>query len=317
MKRLACLALLLFASAAAAQSYPAKPIHLIIPFPPGETMDIMSRLIAPRMSERLGQQIVVENRPGASGMLGLDLIAKAPPDGYTFGGGQGGNMSMLPHTSRNVPYNVPRDFVPIALSTTNYLGIVGNPETPFKTVQEMVDWAKANPARLTVATNGEGGFPHMSFEYLRVLGGFTFTHVPYKGASAIVTDIAGGQVKCGITSIATAAPHAKGGRVRMIAITNGTRVPLWPEVPAAAEAVPGYESGGWFGYVAPTGPPRDIVVRLNQEINRAMRSPEVSEKLTATGLSVVTESPEYFAQFLKSDYAKYGKLVKDIGFTPQ
>src|SRR5258706_1932390 len=155
MKRLACLALLLFASAAAAQSYPAKPIHLIIPFPPGETMDIMSRLIAPQMSERLGQQVVVENRPGASGMLGIDLVAKAAPDGYTIGGGQGGNMSMLPHTSRNLPCNVPPDVMPIALSATHYLGIVCNPETPFKTVQEMVAWARSNPGRMTVATNGE------------------------------------------------------------------------------------------------------------------------------------------------------------------
>jgi tripartite-type tricarboxylate transporter receptor subunit TctC len=307
----------LFAGLVHAQSYPAKPIRLVIPFPPGETMDIMSRLIAPKMSERLGQQVVVENRPGASGMLGLDLVAKAAPDGYTFGGGQGGNMSMLPHTSRNVPYNVPRDFVPIALSTTNYLGIVCSPETPFKTIHELVSWAKANPGRLTVATNGEGGFPHMAFEQLRVMGNFTFTHVPYKGASAIVTDIAGGQVQCGITSIATATPHAKSGRVRLVAITNKTRVPLWPDVPAAAEAVPGYESNGWFGYVAPAGTPRDIVMRLNQEINNAIRQPDVSDKLSAAGLTVVTELPEYFASFLKADYEKYGKLVKDIGFTPQ
>jgi tripartite-type tricarboxylate transporter receptor subunit TctC len=207
--------------------------------------------------------------------------------------------------------------VPTALSTTNYLGIVCGPETPFKTIGEMVSWAKANPGRLTVATNGEGGFPHMSFEYLRVLGNFTFTHVPYKGASAIVTDIAGGQVQCGITSIATAAPHARSGRVRLLAITNATRVPLWPEVPAAAEAVPGYESGGWFGYVGPSGMPREIVARLNDEINRAMGSPDVADKLVATGLTVVTESPQDFAKFLKTDYEKYGKLVRDIGFVPQ
>jgi len=305
------------AALAHAQSYPAKPIRLIIPFPPCETMDIMSRLIAPKMSERLGQQVVVENRPGASGMLGLDLIAKAAPDGYTFGGGQGGNMSMLPHTSRNVPYNVPRDFAPIALSTTNYLGIVCSPETPFKTIHELVSWAKAHPGRLTVATNGEGGFPHMSFEQLRVMGNFTFTHVPYKGASAIVTDIAGGQVQCGITSIATASPHAKSGRVRLVAITNKTRVPLWPDVPAAAEAVPGYESNGWFGYVAPAGTSHEIVVRLNREINNAIQQPDVADKLTAAGLTVVAEPPEAFARFLKADYEKYGKLVKDIGFTPQ
>src|SRR5438132_862358 len=183
---------------------------------------------------------------------------------------------------------------------------------PNKPIREMVAYAKANPGRLTVATNGEGGFPHLAFEHLRVLGGFTFTHVPYKGASAIVTDIVGGQVLTGITSIATATPHVKSERVRMLAVTNPTRVALWPGVPAAAEAVPGYESRGGFGYVAPPGTPRDIVLRLNMEINRAIREPDVSEKLGNAGLTIVTESPEYFAEYLKRDYAKYGKLVKDI-----
>ena len=308
---------LLWSALVQAQQYPTKPIRLIVPFPPAETMDLMSRLIGPKMSERLGQQVVIDNRPGASGMLGLDLVARAAPDGYTIGAGQGGNMVILPHTSRNIPYNALRDFAPIALSTTNYLAIVGSLNAPFKTVGEMVAYAKANPGKLTVATNGEGGFPHLSFEYLRVLGDFTFTHVPYKGASAIMTDIVGGQVLTGITSIATATPHAKAERVRMLAVTNRARVALWPDVPAAAEAVPGYESGGWFGYVAPPGTPRDIVVRLNAAINRAIREPDVSDKLVNAGLTIVTESPEYFAEYLKRDYAKYGKLVKDIGYTAQ
>ncbi|MBV8032951.1 MAG: tripartite tricarboxylate transporter substrate binding protein [Betaproteobacteria bacterium] len=317
VRALAVLAFLVLAASVSAQNYPSRPVRLIVPFPPGETMDIMSRLIAPKVSERLGQQLIVDNRPGASGMLGLDLVAKAAPDGYTIGGGQAGNMAMLPHTSRNVAYHALRDFSPIALSTTNYLGIISSPQGPFATIQEMVAYAKLHPGALTVATNGEGGFPHLAFEYLRVLGGFTFTHVPYKGASAIVGDLAGGQVMAGITSIATAAPHAKSGRVRMIAVTNRTRVPLWPDVPAASEAVPGYESGGWFGYVAPAGTPHEIVVRLNEEINRAVRLPDVSEKLVNNGLTVVAESPEYFAEYLRNDYAKYGKLVKDIGFQPQ
>jgi tripartite-type tricarboxylate transporter receptor subunit TctC len=307
----------LFTALAHAQPYPTKPIRLIVPFPPAETMDVMSRLIAPRLSERLGQPVVIENRPGASGMLGFDLVAKAAPDGYTIGAGQGGNMVILPHTSRNVPYNVLKDFVPIALSTTNYLAIVGALNAPFKTIGEMVAYAKANPGKLTLATNGEGGFPHLAFEHLRTMAGFTFTHVPYKGASAIVTDIVGGQVLTGITSIATATPHVKSERVRLLAVTNATRVALWPDVPAAAEAVPGYESNGWFGYVAPAGTPRDIVLRLNAEINRAIREPDVSEKLSNAGLTLVTESPQYFAEYLKRDYAKYGKLVKDIGYTPQ
>ena len=306
-----------FTALAQAQPYPAKPIRLIVPFPPAETMDVMSRLIGPKLGERLGQPVVIENRPGASGMLGLDLVAKAAPDGYTIGAGQGGNMVILPHTSRNIPYNVLKDFVPIALSTTNYLAIVGNLNAPFKNIGEMVAYAKANPGKLTVATNGEGGFPHLAFEHLRTMAGFTFTHVPYKGASAIVTDIVGGQVLTGITSIATATPHVKSERVRMLAVTNATRVALWPDAPAAAEAVPGYESNGWFGYVAPAGTPRDIVLKLNAEINRAIREPDVSEKLVNAGLTIVTESPQYFAEYLKRDYAKYGKLVKDIGYTPQ
>jgi len=301
----------------ASSSYPTKPIRLIVPFPPAETMDVMSRLIAPKLGERLGQPVVIENRPGASGMLGLDLVAKSAPDGYTIGAGQGGNMVILPHTSRNIPYSALKDFAPIALSTTNYLAIVGSLNAPFKNIEEMVAYAKANPGQLTVATNGEGGFPHLAFEHLRTMAGFTFTHVPYKGASAIVTDIVGGQVLTGITSIATATPHVKSERVRMLAVTNATRVALWPDVPAAAEAVPGYDSNGWFGYVAPAGTPRDIVLKLNAEINRAMREPEVSEKLVNAGLTVVSESPEYFAEYLKRDYAKYGKLVKDIGYTPQ
>src|SRR6266850_4514071 len=169
MKKLFTSLLLGIASLAHAQSYPTKPIKIIVPFPPGNTTDIMTRLIGPKIAERLGQQIVVENRPGASGMLGLDLVAKSAPDGYTLAAGQGGNMVVLPHTSRNIPYDPLKDFVPIAVTTTNYLGIVANPGAPFRSIGEMVAYARANPGRLTVATNGEGGFPHLAFEHLRTM----------------------------------------------------------------------------------------------------------------------------------------------------
>jgi tripartite-type tricarboxylate transporter receptor subunit TctC len=309
--------LCLFVSSANAQSYPGKPVRIVIPFPPGNTTDIMSRLIAPKMTERLGQPVIVENRPGASGMLGLDYVAKSAPDGYTIACGQGGNLVVLPHTSRNVPYDALRDFAPIAVTTTNYLAIVAHPEAPFKSVGEMIRYAKANPGKLTVATNGEGGFPHLAFEHLRTMAGIQYTHVPYKGSAALATDIIGGQVQAGIDGITGMTPHIKSGRLRLLAVTNRTRVALWPDTPAAAEDLPGYESGGWFGYVAPAGTPREIVLRLNDEINRAIRQPEVVEKLAAAGLIVVTEPPEYFASILKSDFEKYGKLVKDIGFQPQ
>jgi tripartite-type tricarboxylate transporter receptor subunit TctC len=303
--------------AACAQPYPNRPVRIIVPFPPGNTTDIMSRLIAPKMSERLGQQVIVENRPGASGMLGLDYVAKSPPDGYTIAAGQGGNMVVLPHTSKNIPYDALKDFAPIAVSTTNYLGIVANQNAPFKTVGEMVAYAKANPGKLTVATNGEGGFPHLAFEHLRTMANITYTHVPYKGSAAIATDIIGGQVQAGIDGVTGMTPHIKSGRLRLLAVTNQTRVQLWPDTPAASEDVPGYESGGWFGYVAPARTPREIIVRLNDEINRAIRAPDVSDKLVNAGLIIVSESPEHFADLLKSDFAKYGKLVKDIGFQPQ
>src|SRR3954465_2997924 len=292
----------LFSMLAHAQSYPTKPIRIVIPFPPGNTTDIMTRLIAPKMGERLGQAVIVENKPGASGMLGLEQVAKSPADGYTIACVQGGNMVVLPHTSKTIPYHPLKDFAPISVTTFNYLAIVADPNAPFKTIGEMVRWAKSNPGHLTVATNGEGGFPHLAFEHLRTMGGFTYTHIPYKGSSAIATDIMGGQVQAGIDGITGMTPHIKSGRLRILATTNKTRPALWPDTPVAGEDVPGYESGGWFGYAAPAGTPRDIVLRLNEEVNRAMKSPDVSDKLAVAGLIVVTEPPRYFASLLKSDF---------------
>lgn len=315
----------MFAAAAAlvasmgvqAQAWPNKPIRLVIPFPPGNTTDIMARLMAPRMAERLGQPVIVENRPGASGMLGLDFVARATPDGYTFAAGQGGNLAVLPHTSKSVPYDALKDFTPIAVSTANYLVVVGATNAPFKNLVEMIAWAKANPGKLTVASNGEGGFPHLIFEQLRMMAGFSFNHIPYKGSSQIATELMGGQVMAGVDGVTGLTPHIKSGRINLLAVTSKARTPEWPDTPTAAEAVSGYESGGWFGWVGPAGMPREVVARLNDEINRAMRSPDIVEKLTASGLTMIYESPEYFAQLIRSEHAKYGKLVKAIGFKPQ
>ena len=306
-----------FACSVFAQPYPSRPIKVIIPFPPGDAADILARLIGPKIAERMGQPMVVENRPGASGQLGMELLKSAPADGYTIGVGQGGNMVVAPHTYKRIPYDPLKDFAPVALLVTNYLAVVANPNVPFHTAAEMVAWAKAHPGQLSLATNGEGGFPHLAFAHLAVMGGFTFLHVPYKGASQIVADVMGGQVQLGIGSHSSLSPHVASGRVRLIAVTNPVRVPDKPELPIFADAVPGYDSRGWFGYVAPAGTPREIVLRLNEAVNRAMRLPEITEKVTASGLIIVTEPPEYFGELLKSDYAKYGKLVRDIGFQPQ
>ena len=303
--------------AAPAQTYPTRPIKVIVPFPPGDAVDILSRLIGPKVSERLGQQMVVENRPGASGQIGLEIAARAPADGYTIAAGQGGNLVVAPHTYKKLPYDPLKDFAPIAVLATNYLAVVANPGVPFKTAAEMVAWAKANPGRLTLATNGEGGFPHLAFENLAVMGGFTFQHIPYKGATQIATDVIGGQVQLGIGAYTSLSPHVLSGRLRLIAVTNPVPVPNKPELPIFADAVPGYDSRGWFGYVAPAATPREIIRILNEEINRAMKQPDVADKMVASGLIIVTESPEFFGDIIRSDYAKYGKLARDIGFNPQ
>ena len=300
-----------------AQAWPTKPIKIIVPFPPGNTVDTQSRLVGPKLTERFGQPVIVENRLGASGMLGMGVVAKSPPDGYTLGAGQGGNLCVLPHTSKNVPYDALKDFAPIALTTTNYLVIYASAEAPFKTFPEMLAYAKANPGKMTVATNGEGGFPHLAMEHLRLLAGFTYNYIPYKGSAQIGTDVMGGQVMMAFDGVAGALPAIRSGKVNLLAVTSKKRAAFWPDKPSAAEFVPGYDSGGWFGFVAPAGIPRDIAVKLNAEINRTMNAPEVVEKMVNSGMVVANESVQYFEDLIKHDYAKYGKLVRDIGFKPQ
>ena len=302
---------------AVSQSYPAHPIRIIIPFPPGNTVDIMARLIGPKITERLGQNILVDNRAGASGQLGMELAAHAPPDGYTLVGGQGGNMVVMPHTFKKIPYDPIKDFAPIALSTTNYLGLVVHPGVPYKSMKELIAYAKANPGKVSFASNGEGGFPHMTIELLRVMAGFTYLHVPYKGSAQIATELIGGHVDAAIDGITGMTPHIRSGKLILLGVTNPTRVAQFPDVPAIAETVPGYDSRGWFGFLAPAATPKEIVALLNREINRAMALPDVKEKLNAAGLIVVTEPPEFFTKTLKSDYEKYGKLIRDIHFQPQ
>ncbi len=304
-------------SALYAQHYPNKPIRIIIPFPPGDALDTMSRLIAPALTARLGQSIVVDNRAGAAGQLGLELAARAAPDGYTIAGGQGGNLVVQPHTYKKLPYDPLKDFVPVAVSATNFLVIGANMTAPFKTIRELIAYAKANPGKASFASNGEGGFPHMTIEMLRVQGGFTYLHVPYKGSVQILTELMGGRMDATILGISALAPQIKAGRIRLIAVTSPTRAEQYPDVPAVAEVLPGFDSRGWFGYVAPAGTPPKIVALLNQEINRAMSAPDVKEKIAVLGMNVAAESPEYFAKLLKSDFDKYGKLIKEIGFQRQ
>lgn len=319
-RSISCLLWILAAAlppAAQSQSYPSKPIRVIVPYPAGNTADISARLIGQKLTERFGQQIIVDNRPGASGQLGLDIAARATPDGYTIAVGQGGNMVVAPHTYKKIPYDPVKDFAPVALIATNFLVLVAPPGSPFKDAGDMVRYAKANPGKLTVATNGEGGFPHLIFEDLRTMAGFTYLHVPYRGSAQIATELMGGQVQIAVDGITGMAPYIRGGKLRLLGVTSPKRVSLFPDAPAVAESVPGYSSGGWFGFVAPANTPKQIIATLNKAINDAMAMPDVHEKLNVVGLIPANNTPEFFGDLIKSDLAKYGSLVRGIGFQPR
>jgi tripartite-type tricarboxylate transporter receptor subunit TctC len=300
-----------------AQKYPTRSVRVVVPQLPGDSCDTIARLLGHRMTEVLGQQFVVDNRPGASGTIGLALTAKAPADGYTIACGQGGNMSVIPHTMKDVPYNALKDFQGVALVATNYLSLVVHPSTPFKTVGDLIKYLKANPGKVAFASNGEGAFIHMATEMFRSAVGFEYLHVPFKGVPQMGQELMAGRVDAAFSSFTGMYPFIVSGRVRLLGIAKETRAPNYPDFPTIAETVPGFSSGGWFGIVAPANVPKDIIAVLNREANAALKQPEIRKKLEALGLDVWNESPEYFNKLLKSEYDKYGKVAKSIGLVPK
>ena len=310
-------AVMLLPGSAYAQGYPSKAIRVIIPAAPGDSCDTLSRLVGQKVGERLGQQLAVDNRPGAGGQLGLTLIKQAAPDGYTLGCGQGGNMVIVPLSYQKVPYDTFKDFAPVALMVSNFLALVVHPSVPFRNVKDLIAYAKANPGKLTMGSTGEGAFLHFATEQLRSQAGFTYLHVPYKSVTAIYTELLGGRLDATLASFISVQPQIVSGRLRLLGIAKATRAAQYPDFPTIAETLPGYESGGWFGFIAPAGTPRDIIMLLNKEMNYAMTLPDVREKLTAFGLEIHTETPEYFTEVIRRDFEKWGKLVRDIGFKPR
>jgi tripartite-type tricarboxylate transporter receptor subunit TctC len=303
--------------AVVAQNYPTKTVRILVPQLPGDACDTISRVLGQKMSEKLGQQFVVDNRPGASGTIGLAIALQAPPDGYTIACGQGGNLSVVPHTMKKVPYDALKDFQPVALVATNYLALVVHPSTPFKNVSEFVKYLKANPGKVSFGSNGEGAFLHMATELFRSYVGFKYLHVPFKGGSQIAQELMGGGIDAAFSSFTGIYPYVMSGRVRLLGIAKETRAPNYPDLPTIAEAVPGFSSGGWFGIVASARVPKDVIALLNREANAAMKLPDVREKFVTLGLDVWTESPEYFGNLMKSEYDKYGKVAHDIGLVPK
>jgi tripartite-type tricarboxylate transporter receptor subunit TctC len=308
------LAAMLLFGVAAAQSYPNKPIRFIVPYPPGGGTDIVARLIAPKMAQSLGQPIVVDNRPGASTIIGTEMLAKAPPDGYTIGLITDSH-SMNPSFFKTLPYDSQKDFQPITRLVFVPLMLIAHPSLQVKSVQELLASPKAREGRINYASIGNGTPHYLAMEWLKSLAKLNATHVPYKGVAPAVTDVVGGQVDMMFTGMSSALPHVKSGKVVALGVSSAQRQPAAPEIPAVAET-PGlsnFDFMTWYGVAAPAGTPPEIVARLNAEITKALGEPDVKEKLAGLGVVGAPTSPSEFAAFMTAEARKVGEIIKVTG----
>jgi len=303
----------LLAGSVAAQDYPTRPIRVIVPTPAGSTPDVTARLVGPAMSRILGQQLVLDNRSGAGGLIATEMGAKAVPDGYTLSVGTPGALTILPHM-RSVSYDSLRDFAPIGLISVGPFLLITHPSVPVKSVKDLIALAKAKPGQLNYASAGNGVANHLAMEMFKQMTGVNIVHVPYKGAPQAVTDVLGGQMHMMFNSIAPVLPHVKAERVRTLGIASPKRSPQLPDIPTIAEAgVPGYESENWFGLLAPAKTPRPIIMRVNDALAKVVRSPEVKAQFEALGADPVGNTPEEFAAFIRRDMERYRVVVKVSG----
>ena len=298
-----------------AQDFPTRPIRLVVPFPPGGGTDVVARAVAPRMSELLGQPVVVDNRAGAGGNIGAELVANAPPDGYTMLMGTVGTHAINPSLYEKMPYDHVKDFVPVVLVAGVPNVLVVNPALPVKSVQELVAYAKANPGKLNFASSGSGTSIHLSGELFKTMTGVQMQHVPYKGSAPALADLAGGQVQLMFDNLPSALALIKGGKLRALAVTSLQRSTALPDVPTVAEsALPGFEASSWFGLLAPAGTPKDAVAKVNGEVAKWLATPEAKEKLAAQGAIVASGlTPEDFSRHIATETTKWHKVVKESG----
>ena len=299
---------------AAAQGYPTRPIRMIVPQAPGSASDTVARIIAAELTTRLKQQVVVDNRPGGALLLGLEITSKAPADGYTIGYAMIGALAISPNVVSKPPLNVLTDLQPISQTTTGQMLLATGPQTPFKTVKDVIAYAKQNPDKLNYASSGTGTPGHVGFELFKFMTGTTITHVPYKGGAAGITDLIAGRVQLMLESTNSITPYAKAGRVRGLAVSGPKRSSALPDVPTLSEAgVPGYEATTWTGIVAPVGLPPAIVKRLNADLNDMVASAAYRDKVTAIGSEPMGGTPQQFGAFIKSESAKWAEVVKRSG----
>ena len=306
-------AIAVFSGVALAQAaYPAKPIKLIVPFPPGGGTDVMSRMLADRISTNTGWSIIIDNKPGGSGNIGLDAVAKAAPDGYTIGMGQTANLAVNPHLYSKMPYDSLKDFAPIALVATQPVVLVVAAKSPYQTLADVVAASKAKGDGLNMANPSNGTVGHLSGELFARRSGGQFLHVPYKGAPPIITDMIGGSVDMFFANPLAVIPQIKGGTLRALAVTSPQRLASLPQVPTMIESgFPGFETANWSGLVAPAGTSKEIVARLNAEVDKALKRPETIEKLAIDGSTPMGGSSQAFADYLRAEHAKWGKVIRE------
>ena len=300
-------------SLAHAQSYPVKPIRIVIPYPPGGGTDIVIRAVSGRLSERLGQPVVVDNRGGATGTIGSESVAHAAPDGYTLLAHTNAGITILPHLNKKLPYDPIKDFAPVTMAASSPYLMVVNPKVAATSVAQFIALAKAKPGELNYASSGNGASTHLAGLLFCQMTGVKMVHIPYKGSGPATTELLAGQVQMRFSSIPPVLQHVRSGRLRALAVTSMKRFALVPEVPAVAETIPGFEVLSWYGVFAPTGTPAPIVKKLNADFAAALNSPDVKALLATDGSEVVASSPDYFGKVIKAEYARWAPVVKESG----
>ncbi len=311
-KAITLLPLLLFLPALplAAQPYPAKPVRLVVPFPPGGPTDIVSRLMAPKMSEAMGQQVIVENRAGAGGAIGTELVAKSAPDGYTIIMGTIGGLAVAKSLNPKLGYDTLRDLAPITQSVSVTSVLVVHPSVPAKNVKELLALAKNSGKKLNYASSGNGTITHLAGELLKLMAKVDITHVAYKGGAPALVALVSGEVDMSYENTLIITPHIKSGKVRGLAVTGAKRSTLLPDLPTVGETLKGFSASGWYGLLAPAATPKPVIARLHTEGIKALRAPDVVEKLSGQGAEPVASTPEEFAAFIRSETDKWANLVK-------
>ena len=313
LKTVAASVLLLFAPLVAAQTYPSKPVRIVVPFPPAGAVDIVGRVLGEKLTQSMGQQFVVENRTGAGGIIGSEVVARAAPDGYTLlavSSAHATNPTLFP----KIPYNTERDFAPVSLVASSSYILVTHPSMPVKNVRELIAFAKTRPGQLDYSGGSIASLPHLSGELFNLMAGVKMNYVPYKGSAQVTTAVLGGEVPLMFSNMLAIMPFVQSGRFRALGVTGVKRVTSAPEVPTIAEAgVAGYEVTGWYGLVAPAGTPKDIVARLSAQTAAAMRAAEVAKRFSSEGAEPVGSTPEAFGEVIARDTAKWAKVIKASG----